>query len=140
MQECADKHAAEALFVSRFIVRQRRDRVLHELLHPRKRCRCIWDITAVGNDRLAPQRIHELPQSVAPETVMAMLRVRGCLEDDPVYVLCGGEIFDARTMPLHEALACLWPYPPFVILHKASGTALTAGESGGYAPWLALLY
>lgn len=135
----ADAKPTEACFVGRFILRQRRKRVLYELSRPEKRRNCLANITAAGNDRLDPRRVQELPHPVTLDELLLRLERHGCHAGTEVCVIKGDPAPDGRWLPLHEAFCKVWAFPPYVLIAQEQCLAVTAGESGCVSPWRALL-
>lgn len=130
-------NSAECWFVQQFIVRNKRERVLYELVHPDKRRMCLWNMTSAGNDRLKDQKVRVTTRTC--EEMLVELRKAGIAGNATASIISGHPELDGRLLPVKEAFQQAWHHWPYVLILPEAGVALIAGESGTNAPWRAIL-
>ncbi|SDL43278.1 hypothetical protein SAMN05421823_10611 [Catalinimonas alkaloidigena] len=98
----ADKEVLIQTFVRRFVRKERRERSLFELMHPKKRSEFINRLNHGWEDVLEMKYLTQLsPEIESPEAVLSALRVK---PENRCYVISSYRDYDDQFLPWEAAL------------------------------------
>lgn len=121
----------EAFFVCRFVRPARKERMLHELLHPDKRERAIFRFSHRAPELLLPQCTHQLPKDI--QSVRALQRAYPGIvgAHDTLYAMMAIAAPEAEQdgdiLPLSAFFELLWA-APLILVHTGHRYALVMAE------------